>query len=276
MLPDVLRISFLNVALPTYGVLLAIAFVLGIRTSAWLAERDGLPKSKLYELGAYIIPSSIVGTKLLMVIVGWTKFEDHRQQIFSAAVSTSVGAYMGGFLAALGMSALMTRVWRLPWRKVADACAPGLALGNVIGRLGCFAAGCCWGKPTTSWMGVTFTEKAHQMSGVPIDTMLLPTQLIQASASLVSFLFLLWLWKRRTFYGQVILAYIMLYSVERFIIDFWRNDPRGEFLGLATSQLIALVLFPLALALTIHWQYLAVKSVDLRDRSNEAHKLIIA
>jgi phosphatidylglycerol---prolipoprotein diacylglyceryl transferase len=259
MLPELLRIPFLNIALPTYGVLLAIAFMVGIQTAAWLAERDGLPKSKLYELGAYIIPTSLVGTKLLTIIISWNKFEDHRQQILSFAVSTSVGAYLGGFLAALGISAIIIRVWHLPWRKVADASAPGLALGNVIGRLGCFAGGCCWGKPTTSWIGVKFPEKAHQMSGVPIDTVLLPTQLIQASANLLSFIFLLWLWRRRTFDGQIILAYIMLYSVERFTIDFWRNDPRGEFLGLATSQLISLILFPVALALMIYyWQHKSV------------------
>jgi phosphatidylglycerol:prolipoprotein diacylglycerol transferase len=252
MLPELFRIPFLDITLPTYGVSLAVAFVLGIQTLAWLGEREGLPKSKLYELGAYIIPSSIVGTKLLMIIISWNNFEDHWKQIFSVAVSTSIGTYLGGFLAALGISAIIIKVWRLPWRKIADAAAPGLALGNVIGRLGCFAGGCCWGKPTTSWMGVKFTEKAHQMSGVPLDTMLLPTQLIQASVNLLSFIFLLWLWKRRTFEGQIILAYIMLYSLERFIIDFWRNDPRGEFLGLATSQLISLILFPLALSLMIY------------------------
>ena len=258
MLPELLRIPFLNIALPTYGVLLAIAFVASIQTFVWLAASAGLPKNKVYELAAYAIPSSIIGTKLLMGITTWNGFGEHWQRISSLALSTSVGAYFGGFLMALAMSAIVVRVLCLPWRKVADAAAPGLALGNVIGRLGCFAAGCCWGKPTTSWIGVRFSEKAHQMNGVPIDTLLLPTQLFQAGANVLSFVFLLWLWRRRNFDGQVILAYIMLYSLERFTIDFWRNDPRGGCSGLATSQLISLILFPVALALTIHhceyWQ----------------------
>ncbi|MFP5262420.1 MAG: prolipoprotein diacylglyceryl transferase [Blastocatellia bacterium] len=255
MLPELLRIPSLNITLSTYGALLTIAFMSGIQTSALLAERDGLPKGKLYELGAYMVPSSIVGTKLLTVIISWNKFENHWEQTLTFAASTSVGAYLGGFLVALGVSSILTMVWHLPWRKVADASAPGLALGNVIGRIGCFAAGCCWGKPTTSCIGVRFPEKAHQMSGVPIDTMILPTQLIQAGANLLSFIFLMWLWRRRTFNGQIILAYIILYSVERFTIDFWRDDPRGEFFGLATSQIISSILLPLALALMIYcWQ----------------------
>ncbi len=261
MLPEFLKIPFLKLSLPTYGVLIAIAFGLGIQTSAWLAQRDGLPKNKIYELGAYIIPSSVVGTKLLMIIMTWNKVDDHFMRIFSFTVSTAVGAYLGGFLVALGLSALIIRMWRLPWRKVADSSAPGLALGNVIGRLGCFAAGCCWGEPTTSWMGVTFTAKAHQISGVPIDTMLLPTQLIQAGANLLGFFFLLWLWKRRTFDGQVILAYITLYSLERLIIDSWRGDLGSVVLGFTISQLISLVLLPIAITLTIHhWRRSLYKS----------------
>src|ERR1044072_1781051 len=124
MLPELFRIPFLNITLSTYGALLTIAFMSGIQTSAWLAERDGLQKSKLYGLGACMVPSSIIGTKLLTIIISWNKFEDHWEQSLAFAASTSVGAYLGGFLVALGVSAILTSAWHLRWRKGADASAP--------------------------------------------------------------------------------------------------------------------------------------------------------
>jgi phosphatidylglycerol:prolipoprotein diacylglycerol transferase len=139
----------------------------------------------------------------------------------------------------------------LPWPKTADAFAPGIALGHAIGRLGCFSAGCCWGKPTTSWIGVHFTEKASELTGVPIDAALVPTQLIEALANLLIFIFLLWLTKRRKFEGQIIYAYLMIYSVVRFTIEFWRDDPRGSLLGLSTSQFIAILMFVFGLVMTL-------------------------
>src|SRR5262249_40589420 len=116
-----------------------------------------------------------------------------------------------------------------------------------IGRVGCFSAGCCWGKPTSSWIGVRFPEAATQVTGVPSDVALVPTQLIEAAANLLIFGILLWIWRRRKFDGQVIFAYFMLYAVARFTIEFWRDDPRGAVLGLSTSQFISLLMFPIGL-----------------------------
>jgi phosphatidylglycerol:prolipoprotein diacylglycerol transferase len=147
--------------------------------------------------------------------------------------------------------------YKLPWWKTADACAPGIAIGNFFGRQGCFAAGCCWGKPTTLPWGVKFTELGHQITGVPTDAHLHPTQLYESFAMLLVFVVLLWLHKRKRFDGQVILAYAVLYSVIRFAIEFVRDDPRGDVFGLtsltglSTSQLISLVIGIAALILLI-------------------------
>jgi phosphatidylglycerol:prolipoprotein diacylglycerol transferase len=138
--------------------------------------------------------------------------------------------------------------YKLPWWKTADACAPGIAIGNFFGRQGCFAAGCCWGKPTTLPWGVKFSELGHEITGVPVGVPLHPTQLYESFAMLLVFVFLLWLHKRRVFEGQVILFYALLYSVVRFSIEFFRDDPRGDVFGLtsatglSTSQLISIVI----------------------------------
>jgi phosphatidylglycerol:prolipoprotein diacylglycerol transferase len=149
------------------------------------------------------------------------------------------------------------RRYQLPWWKTADACAPGIAIGNFFGRQGCFAAGCCWGKPTTLPWGVKFTELGHEITGVPLDVRLHPTQLYESFAMLLVFFFLLWLHKHRRFNGQVILLYALLYSSIRFAIEFLRDDPRGDLFGLttltglSTSQLISLIVGVGALLLLV-------------------------
>ncbi|HLG15917.1 MAG TPA: prolipoprotein diacylglyceryl transferase [Blastocatellia bacterium] len=253
MLPELFRIPGLDIPLSTYGLLLAIAFISALWLIARLASRDGLNKQRVFDLGLYILASALIGAKVLMVIVEWKEYGGDWSRVFSFDLLRSGGVYYGGFLIAVAVSVFLMRRWRLPWRKTADAFAPGIALGHTIGRLGCFSAGCCWGKPTTSWIGVKFTAKANELTSVPIHIELVPTQLIEAGANLLIFIALLLLRKRRAFDGQIILAYLMLYSIARFTIEFWRGDPRGELLGLSTSQVISILLFPLALALTIYY-----------------------
>jgi len=250
--PELFKIPGLGIPIATYGVLLAIAFIVALWLTARLAERDGLPRNRIYDLGLYILASALIGSKALMVLVEWSDFAGDWRRIFSFDLWRSAGVYYGGFLIALLVSVILMRRWKLPWRKTSDAFAPGVALGHAIGRLGCFSAGCCWGRPTTSWIGVRFTAKASELTGVPIDSPLVPTQLIEAGANLLIFAFLLWLRKRRSFDGQIIYAYLMSYSVARFVIEFWRDDPRGQLLGLSTSQFIAVVLFTLGLGLTVY------------------------
>ncbi len=268
MFPELFRIPGLGIPLATYGVLLAIGFILALWMTARLAERDGLPKNRVYDLGLYILAASLVGSKLLMVITEWNDYGGDWRRIISFDFLRSGGVFYGGFIAAVIASVILMRRWNLPWRKTADAFAPGIALGHAIGRLGCFSAGCCWGVPTTSWIGVRFTEKASELTGVPIDSALVPTQLIEAAANLLIFVFLLWLTKRRKFEGQVIYTYLMIYSVARFTIEFWRDDPRGTVFGLSTSQFISIVMFVFGFIMTLYyWRRMKGKDSEVRIQS---------
>src|SRR5262249_46533696 len=132
------------------------------------------------------------------------------------------------------------------------ACARGIAVGQFFGRLGCFGAGCCWGKPTTSWVGVEFTKRAHELTGVPIGVHLHPTQLYESFATLILTLILLAVHRRRIFRVQVILTYAWLYSIARFTIEIVRDDPRGDLLGFSTSQFISLIIVPIALIALVY------------------------
>jgi len=233
-------------AVNTYGVFLALAFLGAIIVTVRLAGREGLPKERIYDLCLWLLLSSLIGSKILMFFTE-PEYREHPLQLFSLDFLRSGGVFYGGLLGAVITGYILMKRWKLPWWKTADACAPGIALGNVLGRQGCFSAGCCWGKPTSLPWGVGFTELGHEITGVPIDTKLHPTQLYESFAMLIVFFFLLWLHKRKKFSGQVILAYTVIYATVRFFIEFVRDDPRGDILGLttltglSTSQMIGIV-----------------------------------
>ncbi len=254
MYPELIRIG--NFPINTYGVFLAIAFLCAIFVTVKLAERDGLPRQRIYDLSLWMLLASLVGSKVLMLFVE-PEYRENPLQLLSLDFLRSGGVFYGGLLGAVIAGYLLMKRYQLPWWKTADACAPGIALGNFFGRQGCFAAGCCWGKPTTLPWGVKFSELGHEITGVPIDAHLHPTQLYESFAMLLVFVFLLWLHKRKRFSGQVILTYALLYSVIRFAIEFVRDDPRGDILGLttltglSTSQLISIVIGLAALILLI-------------------------
>jgi len=254
MYPELFRIG--NFPINTYGVFLALAFLCAILITVKLAARDGLPREKIYDLCLWMLLASLIGSKILMLFTE-PEYRDHPLQLLSLDFLRSGGVFYGGLIGAIVTGYFLMRRYHLPWWKTADACAPGIALGNFFGRQGCFAAGCCWGKPTTLPWGVKFTELGHEITGVPTDVPLHPTQLYESFAMLLVFFFLLWLHRHRRFSGQVIILYALLYSVIRFCIEFVRDDPRGDLFGLttltglSTSQLISLVVGVVALGLLI-------------------------
>lgn len=249
MLPELFRIPIIDFPLYTYGLLLATGILLAIWLAARNAARDGLDKNVTYSFALRVVIASLIGAKLLLIYTEWDSLGGDWTRIFSLDFLRAGGVYYGGFLAGLAMAAYLIWSYQLPGWKVADAFAPGIALGQSIGRLGCFAAGCCWGRPTTSWVGVEFTEQAHRLVDVPTGVLLHPTQIYESIMALLIFAYLMWLRRRRAYPGQVVLIYILLYATARFFIEFYRGDWRGWVGPLSTSQFIALVLAVGALAL---------------------------
>lgn len=245
MYPEIFRIG--DFPINTYGVLLAIGLMLALFAASKLAARDGLPSDRIYDLGLWTIIGGLIGSKLLMI------FTEPNVNFFSFDFLRSGGVYYGGFIGGLVSLILLIQFYKLPFWKVADAFAPGVALGQFFGRQGCFSAGCCWGKPTDLPWGVHFTQAGHENTGVPIfDSVglplhLHPTQLYESFAMLAVFAVLVYLHKKKRFNGQVLIGYMILYPIVRFTIEFFRDDPRGDLFGLttttglSTSQIISLL-----------------------------------
>jgi len=258
MYPELFRIG--DFTLHAYGVLLALAFLLALVLAARLAARDGLPRERIYDLGLWLLVAGIVGSKLLL-LVAEAEYRENPLRLVSLDFLRSGGVFYGGLLAAVATAFVLVRRFRLPWWRTADAFAPAVALGQSIGRQGCFAAGCCWGEPTAMPWGVHFSERGHEVTGVPIGVALHPTQLYESFAALAILLLLLWLHRRKKFDGQIVLTYGALYAAVRFTIEFFRDDPRGDILGitsltgLSTSQLISLLVGAASLcALVMRWR----------------------
>jgi len=245
--------EFHSLVIHTYGFLLAVAFILGLYVSSRAASQQGLNASRVYDLGLYLAISALAGAKILLLITDFRYYFQDPAQIFSLETLRSGGVYYGGFLAAVVVGIAYMRHHKLPVWKMTDCYAPGIALGQAIGRLGCFSAGCCYGKPTSSILGVVFKNPySLQTVGVPLMVRLHPTQLYEAAANLIIFVTLWLALHRKQFNGQVFILYLFMYSITRFFVEFLRGDADRGFLfdgRLSTSQVISLSLIVLATGL---------------------------
>jgi phosphatidylglycerol:prolipoprotein diacylglycerol transferase len=230
--------------LHTYGVLLAAAFLAGLWIAGRQARKDGLDPNRVTDLAVYVLIAGLIGAKIMLLVVDWTYYSENPRLLFS--ILQSGGVFYGGLLAALPVAWWYARRHALEGWRTADVLAPGVVLGQAIGRLGCLAAGCCWGRPASVPWAITFTNvQAARTVGTPLDTPLHPAQLYEALAALGIFLTLLWIARRKRFHGQVTLGYIVLYAVARFAIEFYRGDESRGFLFdglLSTSQFISILM----------------------------------
>ncbi len=238
-------ISIGSFHLPTYGTLLVLAILAGIFTAIRLGRRVGLDSGLILDFCTWVMLVALVGAKVLMVLSEWSYYRDNPGEIFSLSTLMAGGVFYGGFLAALFFTLWYVQVQKLSFWKMADVLVPGVALGQSIGRLGCFSAGCDYGKPTQVWWGVVFTSPfAHDVAGVPLGIRLHPTQLYESFATFLIFGILLWQFPRRRREGGLFLIYVGLYAVARFFLEYLRGDADRGFVFhhlLSTSQFIALL-----------------------------------
>jgi phosphatidylglycerol:prolipoprotein diacylglycerol transferase len=236
----------------TYGVLLAAAYLLGLKFAMVRADRRGLDSVRVLDLGIYIIISALVGAKLLLLITDFQTFRADPKELLTLA--RSGGVFYGGLILAVVVALGYIIRTGLPLWTTCDVFAPGIALGHVVGRFGCFFAGCCYGKPTTMPWGVVFTDPfAAANVGTPLGVHLHPTQLYEAGAELIILgLLLLAERNKERFAGFTFWLYMLLYAVSRFMIEYFRADPRGSVGIFSTSQFISLLLAPLAVVMLIY------------------------
>jgi phosphatidylglycerol---prolipoprotein diacylglyceryl transferase len=227
-----------------YGSILALGFIAGGVLILWKARREGISLDCVIELFCLTIFSALVGARGLDVLIHLPFYREDPFKVFRLWEGGLT--FYGGFLLSVGMGIAYMRWRRLPVWKIADLFGPSVALGLFFARIGCFMAGCCYGKETLLPWGVTFTDpQSLARLRVPLH----PTQLYEAAGGLFLFFFLTWMEKRKSYEGQIFWLFLFLYSLLRFLIEFFRDDPRGFLPGtfLSTSQAIGILLAILSL-----------------------------
>jgi phosphatidylglycerol:prolipoprotein diacylglycerol transferase len=231
MYPILFRLGGLTIY--AYGFFVALGFVAGVVLANLKARKEGIPFDRVVDLFFYSVLSAILGSRILFVLLHLSAYRENPLEVFRIWEGGLV--FYGGLILAIGVSLAYMKWHRLPIWKWADLFSPSIALGLFFGRMGCFFAGCCYGKETSLFWGVTFT---NPNSLARLNVPLHPTQLYEAGSSLAIFFFLNWMGRKKAFDGQIFWFFLFLYSAARFLIEVLRDDPRGFIFGdlLSTSQ----------------------------------------
>lgn len=256
--------DFGSFTLYTYGVLLAAAYLLGLQFALVRGRARGLDRQRVMDLGIWIIVGALAGAKLFLLATDFRTYARNPGALLDLV--RSAGVFYGGLTAAVAVAFAYMLRHGMPVWTTADAFAPGIALGHAVGRLGCLMAGCCFGRPTTVPWAITFHNTVASLnSDTPLGVPLHPTQLYEAGAELIILGLLLWLEKNgRAFPGRTFWSYMLLYAVSRFVIEFYRGDPRGTVGMFSISQFMSLILAPLAVVMLV---LLARHDDPRRDRA---------
>ena len=231
--------KFGNISIYTYGFFLASGFAAGLLLAKSEAKRLGQDPDKIMDLAFYILISAIVGSRLLYVFTNPGTFLENPIDIIKVWKGGLV--FYGGFIAAMITGIILLKKWNMDLWAITDIIAPSIAAGQFLGRIGCFSAGCCYGKICDLPWAIVF-KNADSLA--PVGIPLHPTQLYHAFSNLVIFLFLWFYRTRKKFAGQLFWIYIFLYGITRAFIEIFRGDFRGHiFFGiLSISQVIGLTM----------------------------------
>jgi phosphatidylglycerol:prolipoprotein diacylglycerol transferase len=233
--PVLVKIGSLKIY--SYGVFVAIGFLAALWVAGREIRRKGLDRDTFYDMGFWVVLTAIFGSRLFHVLVYWEQYRTDPAEIFKLWNGGLV--FYGGFLAAVAVCLYFLRRHRMPFLPVADASALGIPLGLAFGRIGCSAAGCCYGKFTTLPWAIVFTDPA---SLAPLGIPLHPTQLYESLGAIAIFGTLFATRDRFRTPGMMFWTMIILYGIVRSFLEIFRDDPRGFWGSYSESQIVSAIL----------------------------------
>lgn len=250
-----------------YGVMMAVAFIIGLWTASRRAVRDGINPERIVDLGPWLIVGTIIGARAVYVITYWN--DSFAGQSFWEIFRVWNGGlvYYGGLIGAALACLIYVRWKGLPTWKTADALTPSIPLGYVFGRIGCFLNGCCFGKPCSLPWAVRFPNQSpawyqqfheHLIGEFARSLPVHPTQLYDSLLNLVLYLGLAWLYRRKKFDGEVFGGYLVCYALTRSFVESFRGDypPDHIHAGLTSAQVLSVAILATG-AVLLWWRAMA-------------------
>ncbi len=242
MHPVLIDLGFWQI--PSYGLLLALGVVVALWTAGRRARTRGLEADRVIDLGLWIVIWALLGSKLTLVVIELPRYLSNPHELL--ALVRAGGVFLGGFVTGVVAAAVLLRRYELPALLTLDTLAPSVALGQAIGRLGCLAAGCCWGSHCDAPWAITYSNPiAAEKLGTPLGIPASPISGLLVLRQPVIFAGLSWFYRQRPEPGRVFATYLLLYGPARFVLEWTRGDAaRGFVFGgaLSTSQFISVVM----------------------------------
>ena len=224
-----------------YGLMIAIGFISALFVASYRGKKRGLNEDIFYGLFYCALIGGMLGSRILVYIVDLPSIIEDPSILWNFKNGYVVyGGIIGGILACY----IYCRIKKVVFLDYFDMVMPEVSMAQGFGRIGCFCAGCCYGRPTDAWYGITFTNSKFAPNGIS----LIPTQLISAAGDFIFAGILMFYASKKPKRGRVAAAYMMLYGIGRFLLEFLRNDARGSIGFLSTSQLISIVIVAIGIA----------------------------
>ncbi len=237
MFPEIFKIG--DLVISTYGVLVAVGMIVSFYVALHFGKKEGFEEKQIENLFIFTVISGIIGARIAYIIEHPDQF---KTLVDYFAVWKGGIDWFGGFIGGVLAVAFLIHKYKLPLLKIADVGGISIVIGHAIGRLGCTAAGCCYGKPVPEhsfWEH--FSIKFPEGSQAPPGLNLYPTQPLEAVGNFLIFFFLFFLYKRKSFDGQIFSFYLVLYGLERFLLEFMRGvTPPLPVIGITWNQVISL------------------------------------
>jgi phosphatidylglycerol:prolipoprotein diacylglycerol transferase len=238
MLPILIKIGPLTIH--SYGFMMALGVGLGVWFIYGQAKKQGLNAVKIMDAAFYILIISLVGAKLVLLAGNISYYWENPKELLW--IAKTGGVFQGGLAFGIIFALWYLHKHRIPTWKVGDIAGAALALGHGFGRIGCFLAGCCWGRECAlPWATKFRSDYAHNLTGIPLNQALHPVQLYEAGLNFLNFFVLFLVLRKKKFDGQVFSLYIINYSIIRYITEFFRGDhPEKTFLFRGPSPFLSL------------------------------------
>lgn len=235
-------IHIFGLKLPAYGVMLLFAVFSAYFSAIYFSKKEGIDKEKIENLFIIAFVSALIGARLFYAVEHHLSLSEYFR-LWEGGLD-----FFGALIFAAISVVLVIKFYRLPFWKITDIAAISVLLAHSVGRLSCWLAGCCYGKPTDLPIGVVFPPEAVAPSGIP----LYPTQLMEATGNFMGFLLLRWVYKNKPFDGSILALYLFWYGTERFLLEFIRGvTPPIPGLGLTWNQIVCLIMIGLGLSITV-------------------------